>query len=146
VGDHLPHTDIGNPRRRWLWAEPLAVAVGPTDPEIPFVTIVSERIAGLGYCAPPDGSDPPPAGITVDAWSLDRPGEAMALPLRSVRAADSPNSPAEGVYVPASGELGVTRSWPSGRYVFEVHQAHSTGSGYERWFGVEIVQPPDAAD
>ena len=60
--DPTRFADIGNPLRRWLEVDPLPVASGPADRRIPFVTIVSDQIGGIGYCPPPDGTDGPPPG------------------------------------------------------------------------------------
>jgi hypothetical protein len=135
----LRPADIGNPVRRWLEVEPLTVARGPDDSRIPFVTIVSDRIGGIGYCPPPDGTDGPPPDARFEAWSLDATGIATALPLRAVTVA--PASIIEvGIFVRADEPDGDRARWDPGRYVFAI--ASTEGEGYARWFGVEIRTPP----
>jgi hypothetical protein len=130
--DPAARTDIGNPLRRWLEVEPLRVATGPADQRIPFVTIVSDRIGGIGYCPPPDGKDAPPGPVQFDAWHLDGSGAATTLPPASTIQV--------AVYIGADRPAGSSERWPAGRYIFAVE---SIDPGvYGRWFGVEIRSPP----
>jgi len=131
--------DIGNPLRRWLEVEPLATAAGPDDPRIPFVTIVSDRTSGIGYCPPPDGTDGPPAGARFVAWTLDTAGSAAELPLRPATLGPTTTIQVE-VFIGAERPAGSTERWPAGRYIFAV-EASEPGR-YGRWFGVEIRSPP----
>lgn len=130
--------DIGNPLRRWLEVDPLDAGSGPADTRVPFVTIVSERIAGIGFCPPQDDADGPPGGVRFDAWSLDAAGNPTPLPLQPVRV-----GPAAAIEVPifiaADGAASGDQRWQTGRYVFAVE---APAAAYERWFGVEIRSPP----
>jgi hypothetical protein len=137
--DPAARTDIGNPLRRWLEIDPLRVASGPGDQRIPFVTIVSDRIAGIGYCPPPDGQDGPPSAVRFDAWVLD--GAGAPTPLLLHRATlGSTSTIRVPVYIGADPPAGTGERWPAGRYIFAVE---STDPGaYGRWFGVEIRSPP----
>ena len=137
--DPVPLTDIGNPLRRWLEVDPLRVASGPADTRIPFVTIVSDRIAGIGYCPPPDGRDGPPADARFDAWRLDSAGAPTSLPLHRATLG-STSTIRVPVYIGADPPAGTSEHWPPGRYIFAVE---STEAGvYGRWFGVDIRSPP----
>lgn len=131
--------DIGNPLRRWLEVEPLSMASGPGDTRIPFVTIVSNRIGGISYCAPPDGADGPPAGATFVSWALDPSGEPTKLALRPVDLGPA-STIAITVFIGSDRGEGLNERWLPGRYVFAVEgpDAHD----YNRWFGVEIRTPP----
>jgi hypothetical protein len=131
--------DFANPLRRWLEVDPLERAAGPDDQRIPFVTIVSDRIGGIGYCPPPGGLDTPPAGARFDAWVLDSAGTPTALTLRPVAVA--PMGAIElAVFIDTERPVGSEGTWAPGRYVFAVRPP---GAGtYSRWFGVEIRTPP----
>lgn len=131
--------DMANPLRRWLEVDPLERAAGPDDQRIPFVTIVSDHIGGIGYCPPPGGADAPPAGARFVAWVLDAAGAPTPLPLRSVAVA--PMGVIElTVFIGAERPVGRDGQWAPGRYVFAV-QPPGAGT-YSRWFGVEIRTPP----
>jgi hypothetical protein len=131
--------DIGNPLRRWLEVDPLTTASGPGDLRIPFVTIVSDRIGGIGYCPPPDGKDGPPAEARFHAWLLDDTRAALALPLRAVTL-DPATAVEVAVYIGADHPVGRGERWPPGQYVFAVESPDA--GAYGRWFGVEIRTPP----
>jgi hypothetical protein len=128
-------SDIGNPLRRWLEVLPLSSVSGPGDALIPFVTIVSSRITGVGYCPPPGGADGPPAGIDFRAWSLDDAGTATPLPLQPVTA----KGPVEVDVHVGTRDIAAGGRWAPGRYVFTIA---SPGGEYGRWFGLEIRTPP----
>jgi hypothetical protein len=133
-----PFADIGNPLRRWLEVAPLTKVSGPNDPRIPFVTIVSVRITGIGYCPPPGNADGPPVGSGFEAWSVGAEGGATALTLQRVSLA-APMAIEVPVFIPAGEDPTGAGRWAPGRYVFSV--ATADGS-YGRWFGVEIRTPP----
>lgn len=137
--DPTRFADIGNPLRRWLEVDPLTVASGAGDGRIPSVTIVSDRIVGLGYCPPPDGTDGPPAGTRLDAWVLDGDRAPTALPLRPVTL-DAAMAIEVPVFVSADDPAGDDARWASGRYIFALGPPDS--GTYHRWFGVEIRTPP----
>ena len=115
----VARTDIGNPLRRWLEVDPLETASGPGDQRIPFVTIVSDRIAGIGYCPPPDGSDGPPADARFDAWRLDAAGTPAALALHRATLGTT-STIRVPVYIGADPPAGAFEHWPAGRYIFAV--------------------------
>ena len=138
-GSPARFADIGNPLRRWLEVDPLRDATGPEDARIPFVTIVSNRIGGIGYCPPPDGSDGPPAKARFESWQLDEAGTPIAWPLRAVDL--GPDSTIEvPVFIGANPSDALNERWAPGRYAFAVEAGDS--GGYGRWFGVEIRTPP----
>lgn len=137
--DPTRFVDIGNPLRRWLEVDPLTVAAGPGDRGIPFVTIVSDRIGGIGYCPPPDGTDGPPAGARFDAWTLDAMGTPTVLPLRAV-SLDAATAIEVSVFIGADHPASRIARWASGRYIFAVGSPDA--GAYGRWFGVEIRTPP----
>jgi hypothetical protein len=138
-GSPARFADIGNPLRRWLEVDPLRDASGPEDARIPFVTIVSNRIGGIGYCAPPDGSDGPPAHARFEAWQLDQAGMPIYWPLRAVDL--GPDSTIEvPVFISADPTDALDERWAPGRYAFAVKAGDTPG--YSRWFGVEIRTPP----
>jgi hypothetical protein len=131
--------DIGNPLRRWIEVDPLKSAPGPADTRIPFVTIVSERIAGIGYCPPPDGLDVPPPGVRFDAWTLDAVGTPTPLALRRATLAATSTTDV-AVFIGDGPTADGNARWPEGRFVFAV--AAPGPEPYSRWFGVDIRTPP----
>lgn len=130
--------DIGNPLRRWLEVDPLDVGTGPGDARVPFVTIVSDRIAGMGFCPPQDEVDGPPAGARFEAWSVDPAGNPTELPLEAVPAGATASIEVP-VFIGADRLASGDPRWGPGRYVFAVQ---APAAGYGRWFGVEIRTPP----
>ena len=130
--------DIGNPLRRWLEVDPLDAGTGPEDTHVPFVTIVSERIAGIGFCPPQGDVDGPPAGARFVAWSLDQAGSPTSLPLQPARAGAAASIQVP-IFIGADRPVTGDRRWEPGRYVFAVE---APAAAYERWFGVEIRSPP----
>lgn len=130
--------DIGNPLRRWLEVDPLDSGTGPNDAHVPFVTIVSERIAGIGFCPPQGDVDGPPAGARFVAWTLDQAGNPTSLPLQPARAGAAASIQVP-IFIGADRPVTSDRRWEPGRYVFAVE---APASAYERWFGVEIRSPP----
>jgi hypothetical protein len=130
--------DIGNPLRRWLEVDPLDAGTGPDDAHVPFVTIVSERIAGIGFCPPQGDVDGPPAGARFVAWTLDQAGHPTSLPLQPARAVAAASIQVP-IFIGADRPVTSDRRWEPGRYVFAVE---APASAYERWFGVEIRSPP----
>ena len=138
-GSPARFADIANPLRRWLEVDPLSAASGPGDVHIPFVTIVSDRIGGIGYCPPPEGTDGPPASARFDAWALDPAGTPTPLPLEAVNL--GPASTIQvAVFIGADHPAGLNERWAPGRYVFAVVSPND--GVYSRWFGVEIRTPP----
>jgi hypothetical protein len=131
--------------RSWIAIEPVE-ASGPLDPRIPFAPVATDRVTAIGYCAPLDELQRPPATAGAELWAL-RDGGALRLSLVLVEPA-SPNA-LGGLWLPGpevprgSGPAG---AWPPGRYAIRVA---SPGGDYARWMGVEILdlgrlRPPSA--
>ena len=110
----------------------------PADPAaLPVLPVPAEAVLGLGYCAPSQGDDPPPAGAALALWRLEPDGVArpMALPERRLPATPTANGivlapPTGPDERPAAGG-----SWPSGRYLFALRDPRSSWS---RWWVVEV--------
>jgi hypothetical protein len=130
--------------RSWQAADAATVASGPGDPTIPVTTVSSQWIQTLGYCAPVDGPDRPPADSTVTLYRIPsgsvtdtRAGELVAAHrlqpvLRpSILGADfaPPASTGPTTFGPGSG-------WPAGTYVFRIDGP--AGAGFVRWLGVRV--------
>ncbi len=136
-------SDIGNPLRRWLEIVPLTTTTGPDDPAMPFVTIVSDRIAGLSYCPPPSGDDLP-VDATFSAWRLaDDPTDPAAVTARQLTLRPATLGPSNSIRIPVYVEDDVASgggdAWLPGRYVFRVGSGDDPSD--QRWFGVEIRTP-----
>ena len=110
----------------------------PADPAaLPVVPVPAEAVLGLGYCAPSQGDDPPPAAATLALWVLGPDGSTrpMALPERRLPAAPTANGI---VLAPPAGpgdRPAADASWPSGRYLFALRDPNSSWS---RWWVVEV--------
>jgi hypothetical protein len=131
--------------RSWQAAAAATVASGPTDPTIPITTVSSQWIQTLGYCAPVDGPDRPPADSTVTLYRIPagppkdgRAGELVAtrrlqpvLRLSSLGADFAP--PASSTEATTSGPAS---GWQAGTYVFRIEGP--AGSAFVRWLGVRV--------
>jgi hypothetical protein len=142
-GQPTQPTDIGNPLRRWLEIVPLTTTGGPEDPAMPFVTIVSDRIAGLSYCPPPSGDDLP-VDTTFTAWRLaDDPTDPAAATASQLSLRPATLGPSNSIRIPVYVEDDVASAdevaWVPGRYVFRVGAGDDPSD--QRWFGVEIRTP-----
>jgi hypothetical protein len=110
----------------------------PADPAaLPVVPVPAEAVLELGYCAPSQGDDPPPAGATLALWELEPDGSTrpMALPERRLPAAPTSSGI---VLAPPTGpgeRPAVGASWPSGRFLFGLRDPRSSWS---RWWVVEV--------
>lgn len=123
--------------RVWRAFVPAVSASGPADPTIPRVSIVSEGLAELGWCAPTmDGPAPTPP-VDIDAW-VQVPGGTRSIVLDSSRPVSTPN-PYGALYVPPGSGRGLRVTWwPNGTYVFR----YSEGQVAERWFAIEVETRP----
>lgn len=132
-------TRAGRRLRTWLAIEP-AGALSPRDPAVPFVEIVTERLAGLGFCVR-SGPDGPAPLAETRAWALTPEGSPVPVALAPL-VAYTPYQPNLGsVYRPPTvSRGGAGEGWSPGRYVFAVRQGSPRGA--EWWFGVEVVIVP----
>jgi len=113
--------------RIW-WAISPVVADSAWDPSIPFLSIVSDSIIDLGYCAPLFGSNRPASGGSVRVWRVD-PATRTAELIAPRRIAPDFADALLAVYAPPDATGSATGSWPAGRYLFTV-------DGH--WFGVDL--------
>jgi hypothetical protein len=130
------------PFRTWTSVHPV-VAPSPADPAIDFARVVADRVTALGYCAPSTGGDRPPPIVAVEAWREDGAGHPLPILLRPAAVVPGAASVAAALYGPPAGSVATTGTWAPGRYVFRVSGPPATG--FERWFGVEILSPVDIA-
>jgi hypothetical protein len=124
----------GQQVRSWTAMTPIGAAIGPTDPRIPVIPVVSQAVLAIGFCAPVSGSDKPPADATqrifrVTAITIAGEGITRAEALAPLRVEpESRPSYLGAAYAPLAGD-----SWSDGVYV-----VHVEGSGYSRWFGIQV--------
>jgi hypothetical protein len=117
----------------WRVLEPAPAASGPDDPAIPDVSIVSEGLTELGWCAPIVGDEKPVPPVDLSVW-LRAPGGARLVTLDSSRPA-SDHTPYGAMYrPPGKGPSSKAAAWPDGTYVFRYRE----GDGRERWFAIEV--------
>jgi hypothetical protein len=118
--------------RVWRAAEPTAAA-GPTDPGIDFIRIATERVTGVGWCAPATGSDQPPMSVKA---SLFRVVDQVAEPVDVMLLESVEPTPLGDLWGPReSPSNSAPRSWSNGRYAIRL--ATADGS-WVRWLGLEI--------
>jgi hypothetical protein len=121
------------PARVWRAAE-VVEASGPDDPTIAFEPIVAATITAIGWCAPVDGPDRPPLGLTASLFRL-RDGVAIPVPYDRLEPAQ-PDALGE-LWTPVVLGVGNRPPWPFGRYVIELR----SGSGsYVRYLGIELLE------
>ncbi len=121
----------------WRVLEPGTSASGPDDPAIPEVSIVSEGLTELGWCAPIVGDEQPSPPIDMSTW-LRTPSGATRITLDSSRPATD-RTPYGAMYrPPGKGPSSKAASWPDGTYVFRYHEA----DGRERWFAIDVETRP----
>jgi hypothetical protein len=119
--------------RVWRVIEPAAGASGPDDPRIPEISIVSEGLTELGWCAPIAGADGPSPPVDMTTW-VRSPAGATPVTLDSSRP-QSDRTPYGAMYrPPGKGPSSKAASWPDAVYVFRYHEA----DGRERWFAIDI--------
>lgn len=123
--------------RVWRALEPATSASGPDDPAIPEVSIVSEGLTELGWCAPIVGAEQPSAPVDVAVW-LRAPGGAKPIMLDSSRPV-SDSTPFGALYrPPGKGPASKAVWWPNGTYVFRYREAR----GRVRWFAIGVETRP----
>ena len=121
----------------WRVLEPAPAATGPNDPAIPVVSILSEGLTELGWCAPIVGDEKPSAPVHLSVW-LRAPGGATPTTLDSSRPV-SDRTPYGAMYrPPGKGPSSSAASWPNGIYVFRYGEA----DGRERWFAIDVETRP----
>jgi hypothetical protein len=136
--------------RTWSSLQPAVSATGPLDERLPVVR-VPDSVTALGYCAPWEGTERPPADAELSVWLVlesERNGGAVAA-LRLVHLAPEEDTTLGGLYEPAQmglwfGDPYAPRSpaptpapWPVNRYVFALR-----AEGWERWWIVRVGGQP----
>ena len=147
--------------RVWRALEP-AAAIGPDDPTIPVIVVVSEGLPELGWCAPVIENDLPSRSATVKAWRRMASG-SVSIRLDRSRPTDADSSFGALYGPPATPAIGAARaippdsesagadaggspnplpaptdSWVDGIYVFR----YGTAEGFEVWFAVQVELRP----
>jgi hypothetical protein len=131
---HAPGRDL----RIW-WAISPVAADSAWDPSIPFLSIVSDSILDLGYCAPLFGPNRPASSGAVRVWRVDPANRTAELIAPRRIAPDFPDA-LVAVYAPPASTGSAASPWPTGRYLFTVDG---------RWFGVDlriVTSGPAGAD
>jgi hypothetical protein len=143
----VDEVDEGRPARSWTRLAPVP-ARGPDDPAVVGTHTYATSVRRVGFCAPvatalAAGADPG-ASFAVRLWQVDPaeiPGEPREVPLVAVAGGTLADGGA--LYAAAPGPAGgERRSWPPGRYVFEV-QVPGAGPGGDAaaWFAIELRGP-----
>jgi hypothetical protein len=124
----------------WRVIEPATSATGPDDPTIPEISIVSEGLTELGWCAPISGPEGPSPPVDMTSW-VRSPTGATRVTLNSSRP-QADRTPYGAMYrPPGKGPSSKAASWPDAIYVFRYHQA----DGRERWFAIDVETRPAAS-
>ena len=119
--------------RVWRVIEPASAATGPDDPTIPEISIVSEGLTELGWCAPLLGDEGPSPPVDMTTW-IRTPAGARPVMLDSSRP-QSDRTPYGAMYrPPGKGPSSKAASWPDAVYVFRYHEA----DGRDRWFAIDV--------
>jgi hypothetical protein len=117
----------------WRVIEPATSASGPDDPSIPEISIVSEGLTELGWCAPVAGQEGPSPPVDMTTW-VRSPAGATRVTLDSSRP-QTDRTPYGAMYrPPGKGPSSKAASWPDAVYVFRYHEA----DGRERWFAIDV--------
>jgi hypothetical protein len=117
--------------------EPGTSAGGPDDPTIPDVSIVSEGLTELGWCAPIVGDERPVPPVDLTVWRRAA-GSATPITLDSSRPATD-RTPYGAMYrPPGKGPSSRATIWPDATYVFRYRDA----DGRERWFAIDVETRP----
>jgi hypothetical protein len=132
----------------WTRVDPSTSATGPADRTIPVTPIVTSVLRSLGWCAPTQGDERPPAGATATIYGIGPDGGGLPTGFARLtvpRLAPDVDSPIGAAYGPPDrGGRGEPREgWPAGRYVIWVHDALG-GSAFVRWFAVQVELVPAA--
>jgi hypothetical protein len=120
--------------RSWTALAPITSAIGPTDPRIPVVPVVSQSVLAIGFCAPVSGSDKPPTDASDRVYRLTEIKIAGVKTTRADLLAPVRVAPvARPSYLGAAYAPPAGTSWPNGLYIVRVE-----GSAYARWFGIQV--------
>lgn len=131
-------TFVDRGMREWGFITPV-IALGPSDPAIPFVVFAYTHVTSLGYCAPVQ--EQPPADVEVRVYRLDGDGPGTAV--KVAREAGTPATSVAGLFsviTPSTSSPSVSPgglvdpSWPPGRYVFVLRGRQ----GGDLWFGADV--------
>lgn len=117
----------------WRVLEPAASATGPDDPAIPELSIVTEGLTELGWCAPIAGDEAPALPVEMTTWRRT-PAGATPVTFDSSRP-ESDRTPYGAMYrPPGKGPSSKAAAWPDGTYVFRYRE----GDGRQRWFAIVV--------
>jgi hypothetical protein len=119
--------------RVWRALEPATSAGGPGDPTIPIVSVVSEGVTELGWCAPVIGDEKPAPPVDVTVW-LRADGAASLLAVDSSRPVSEHSALGELYRPPGRGPSSRAAAWAAGTYVFR-YREHD---GRVRWFAADV--------
>lgn len=126
--------------RVWRAMEPAVGPIGPEDSTIPIVSVVSDGVTELGWCAPTVGADASPGSVDITVWRRSA-SIAAALNVESSRPASrfalDRSSFGDLYRPPTTAPSPDSEVWPSGTYVFRYRR-----DGQVRWFGVEVETRP----
>jgi hypothetical protein len=117
----------GREVRIW-WAVSPVESKSAFNPSIPFLSIVSDAILQLGYCAPLFAPDRPASTESVGIWRID-PEAQTAEAIHPTQIAPPFDDSVVAIWAPPGSATAGDVSWPTGRYVFGVGG---------RWFGVDL--------
>ena len=117
----------GREVRIWWAVEPVRSA-SAFDPSIPYLSVVSDAILQLGYCAPLFEPEKPASSEAVGIWRID-PVASTAEAIHPTRIAPAFDDAAAAIWAPPGSATAGMVSWPTGRYVIGVGG---------RWFGVDL--------
>ena len=117
----------GREVRIWWAIEPVR-STSAFDPSIPYLSVVSDAILQLGYCAPLFEPEKPASSEAVGIWRID-PVASTAEAIHPTRIAPAFDDAAAAIWAPPGSATAGTASWPTGRYVIGVGG---------RWFGVDL--------
>jgi hypothetical protein len=129
-----------SPIRTWSAIEP-EEASAADDPAVPWVDVVA-AVSALGYCSPRGDAAGPPDDTTAEIWALDS-GGGEPRRLDAVLSEPESSHPLGGFWTPppeARAEILGVEAWRPGRYAIRLQ-----GTGFDRWLGIEIREPPGPA-
>lgn len=111
----------------WSAVKPVATA-DPGDPEIPYLSVIADEIPALGYCAPLFGPERPAGRSAADLWRIAADGRPESI--HPPRLEPPFETSLVGLYAPpAATSPGGSKTWPSGRYLFNANGL---------WFGIDL--------
>jgi hypothetical protein len=124
----------------WRVIEPATGATGPNDPTIPEISIVSEGLTELGWCAPTSGDELPDLPVAMTTWARSPTGVRLVTLDSSRPPGDS--TPYGAMYrPPGRGPSSTAASWRDAVYVFRYREAN----GRQRWFAIDVETRPVAS-